>query len=612
MPTLSWPFKRKPHRAMLGPTGVYYIFTFDLGNDANASKVASQLLRSGIAESANATSSPRVAVTPKFKSLLKNKRQALAISKFSDALENGRWLGILKESFRMPALGWMLAKQIFKHFFGVRRPLEKDAEDSRDVKEVIDEATSIIDNSMHSKLINRGFEHAVDEEIFAPGYLQNDPFIRLQLKPFQGHIPGQVTGDEPFANSKSWIDVDLVLHSSGIAQMHFSIAFDSSSLQERIRATAAKGVVISSVRICEEVLKPYARYERSSLRNLSGQRGSKIEGGTWWWTLSSKSPTTLTDIFDIYETAIKYCTKLQGGSSWICYTLMCIEELKCACRSQQEWMEHHIRELAGLVARVGWYERISETGLRRFLPDDLFESTSSSLHASLGSAVRINWDFSKSSTDPEYSHAENFRDLTVIGHSLFKYGQARRLDDEIRRTVLKGKHLDRQVKDFVNIRNYNDVLTYGTAREIAASVDRGLGIPELYQSIQTNLEMKREALVAVQAKKSSKRANITAATALVAAAVIALPNIHQGLEIIARVDTSKGIGILAKPLQDIAREGASGSWWLYLTVLAFFTITVVFPWSLRIRRRKKNVKFGWYWPEHISVRLAKDDENPLS
>ncbi|MER7210634.1 hypothetical protein ABT340_26565 [Streptosporangium sp. NPDC000239] len=611
-------FKQPAHQAMIGPTGVYYVFTFDLGASRKYEQVAAKLLRLGIAESAITAASPQVIVTPKFKQLLHNKHKALKVSDFNAAIHRGSWPVIIKESIRSPSLGRSVARlavsyyasRLLRHKIPVAKiePEESIREDSFTEKLNADlrEAVDIIDDSMRNKLMYRGLDHAIDRKMFAPGYLQDNPFIRLQLKPFQGNISGQTDGT-PFGNSKSWIDVDLVLYHSGIAQLCFSIAFESSSMASRFNATSAKGVIIPQSRLCEEILKPYVRSISGSLNDLSGTVASDIEGGSKWWTLSSTETTTLSDIFNIYDAAIRYSCRIRNDATWFCYTLICIESLECRCRSRDDWMVHHKKELAGLAARVGWHENISERGMQKFLPEDLFETVSSSLYASFASAVRINWSFVGSADEVEYSHVANLHDLTAISYSLAGYQQAKRLDRAIRGSMRSSRHLDSQVEEFAELRHGVEVLTYGTAREIAEHVDSSLGVPSLYQRTLTNLEMKRDVLAAIQAKRASRRANVTAAAALVAAAIIALPNVDDGLKVVANIDTSNGVGRIAAPLKEIAAQGANGTWMVYLAVLAIFIGVIAIPWSSRRRTWNRRVRLGWRWPEEVTVELSDDE-----
>jgi hypothetical protein len=264
--------------------------------------------------------------------------------------------------------------------------------------------------------------------------------------------------------------------------------------------------------------------------------------------------------------------------------------------------------LAGVVTRAPWYEEMSGEFVRKQFETDLVDSSDASMFANKGSATRLRWDFGRESA-PSEEHVNNLVDSAVISHALIQLGQLRLLE----RLSLSRNRGEKSMALAEGLLVYGlqevnpSVLSFGTAQVVASYIANELGVPEMYMRIRERLDVVRQVNSFAHGRSVARRTNKISAVALLVAAIVALPNLNDGLQAISQIDVSEGRPIFSA-VHDFAAMGPRSA--VVLFVLLVATVLLVLLPRPRLRRPKRlrrKVVIGMRWPyQNLEVVMRND------
>jgi hypothetical protein len=423
--------------------------------------------------------------------------------------------------------------------------------------------------------------------------LESELYLRLKLRSFRGTLES-TSETSTQEDDVVGFDVSLLLHRFGVALLSMRAELPSGRQADQlIPMLAGDWLRLKQTILPEPVVKFASRGWGVSNQAWEGTWSDDVEEGIRWLHSVGSS---FTDVFRAYQEAIVWSARIRDpGSDWLCYPTLLIDSPAC-CGSESRWRRRHLRELVGIAARYAPYRSIPVAELDRLLGARHVLMGGDLLLINEGMATQLHWAFDGSR---QLTIADELSRLALSEHVLLQYWQLRLLDRTLDATEQRQRELlNAQRQVIYGLEEYrHSRLSYGTAREIADSFKARFGIEQLYERLIERLNAVQQLITADQAARLARQNNRLAGAAFTATAVLALPAIREALSIAQMVSPTGVFGRLVAPLQAIAKQGSTGAWTLYCSLVATVAI-VLLAGRVKFRRGHRRYslrELGYIW-----------------
>ncbi|WBB74385.1 hypothetical protein O7602_02160 [Micromonospora sp. WMMD1128] len=164
------------HAPVFADSIVYFVYNFSSKKPLDIYKAADRLLAAGLAETVASPASDEVRVAPRYLELLALWRKAHQLHEVDEFLDKGDLGSVFR---RHPGLGFRLALAALRA--RMKRSGSSD-EEVEDATEPITETIRMIEDSVaHAQTLN-AMQQRVEQKLFRPSYLSDEPYLRLQLR----------------------------------------------------------------------------------------------------------------------------------------------------------------------------------------------------------------------------------------------------------------------------------------------------------------------------------------------------------------------------------------------------------------------------------------------
>jgi hypothetical protein len=629
------PEGSQSHLATFEQGALYFTFVFD-SDFRDATTVAQRLLKRGVAEASVSPRDGQVRMAPRYRALDKQLRRADALGDLDTALTDGNLISALRAYPRMaPRFAWAFARGITSEYLrpsksdesGVSADRESatprdddsmtegasysspDGEASDGEPSVARQMADLreeISLAVADRQAVAAIQHARDSDMYQPGYLADEPFLRLTLRR-AACVLAEDSGKKPIDVP---IDVLLMVHRSGVLQLTFALAMpegvDSDNL---VRLSMASRVMLAQAVLSEPVLRHAARHTKAAERRWLGAWEPEINEGVRWRKIEFSPPMSLVDLFKLYQDAVISAGGLDRVGDWLCYATVFVDRLGC-CRSEDEWSRNHKSELMGLLLRHGDHGNLRPEAATALAPRDSSLTVDKSVWLGIGSTLVISWEPQDSFFD------EHLWTVLLIEAYLLQYWQLRALRAELQRTKGEARAArDLQRRLVLGLEEvYNSGLMYGSAEEDVHRLIVRSGSEDALRQLTDQVNQLGAIIAAERAEAGARRAVILSAAAVIAAIVFALPAIDQTLKLAKSIPDSGLLGFMSSPLRSLARTGPSGSWAVFVVLLGLLMVTLVIL-AARVRRRavRRPRSVGVVWPGGtIEIVRGSPDEHEVA
>lgn len=575
--------------ASFSSSTIYYSYCFSLPQGTSPYHLSKLLLKRGVALAAVSSSSSEVRLARQYKEHYKIVRQARALLD----LESGktkRWVWLAKN----PQLTVKLLKLTAKRRAARKGSLNpsEEAGSKKSIKDSMTEAILTLEETVAQARISLGISHKIDEGFYAPGYLESDPFIRLELRPFS--VRSKFLNDQ--------ILVFLLIHRSGVCVLTFATAPDDGlTSDDLIRISRGDANFISTLNIPLDLVRSQIHAEPPP--------ADPTRRGSTWVDVEWPGGVSFSALFELHlDLLLKMCPNPTNRfHEWVCYPSIILNHLNC-CKNRRDWLSHHQDELSGLLLRSPAYASLSEN-----LPEskDISIDAGKSIYRLISHFVELNWDFNPSIDRPPFT--EDHWNIALTENILIQFWQLRALDWWTSTEDLRSRSIEKlQIEMAVGLDEYRQqVLLYGTARIIAESSLTELGVHAMYERIQDRIAAVSAVVAAREARASGKRNTIIAGAAVIATLVLGLPSIDQSITLLKAAEPTGFAGHLIRPAQSFVNQHPSALWIGYFALCSCSLGLLLYGVSKpRSATRPRAIKrsFGIGWPgSRLVVRRSEGE-----
>jgi hypothetical protein len=479
-------FDLRRHPAVFGDVTLYLTFVLELGGGSDFRSVAHRLLKAGLAETVASPAQDEVRVAPRYRKLISTRRKAELLADLDKVRQQGL-KSFLRWSVRHPVWAARILSRVFIGLFVSRSPQDgsTNTEEEESLSARMEETARFIDQSVANSQMFLAIQTRMDRDLFIPGYLESEPYLRLKLRSFRGTLestPETSTQEDDVVG----FDVSLLLHRSGVALLSMRAELPSGRQADQlIPMLAGDWLRLKQAILPEPVVKFASRGWGVSNQAWEGTWSDDVEEGIRWLHSVGSS---FTDVFRAYQEAIVWSARIRDpGSDWLCYPTLLIDSPAC-CGSESRWRRRHLRELVGIAARYAPYRSIPVAELDRLLGARHVLMGGDLLLINEGMATQLHWAFDGSR---QLTIADELSRLALSEHVLLQYWQLRLLDRTLDATEQRQRELlnaERQV--IYGLEEYrHSRLSYGTAREIVDSFKARFGIGRVAWPFRSAIEV---------------------------------------------------------------------------------------------------------------------------
>jgi hypothetical protein len=577
---------RHEDEASFSASTIYYTYCFSLPPGTSIAELADTLLSRGVATAAVWAADPEVRVAHRYSDLHKNMQRARAVADLKK-VQDGH-LSAIAWGKQNPALGLSYLAFRAKRI-GRTRPSKASPGPGQSIGEQLERQVEVSEEAMVRTRLFLGMYHGIESEFYAPGYLQHDPFIRLELRSFR--VTSEYYDNEPVLPF-------LLLHESGVALLTYATA-----PKDHI---GTGGIIELSRGDAFHIEHAYVHREffGSTDPEIAAAAASDVHDGTGWAEVTWEEKRSFSDLFEIHlDRILEACgSRRSRYGDWHCYSTVVLNHLDC-CSTRALWQNNHQQELIGLANRVPGYASLNGS---LTIPKDDSLTVDHSRFWQISHCLDVRWEFGSVPRRPAATqdHWVN----VLVEHVLLQLWQLRQLDWRISTHDWTPKALDQlQTEIAIGLEEYRrtDVVAFGTARDTAHALLAEHGADELYQRILDRLNALAAVVSAREARASSRRNVVTAGAAVLAAIALGLPAIAQSISLL-QTTTRGRIGGIVAPLRDFTIRHPNSFWFGYLVLLIIATTLLGYSLTSAPRRRRTKLKrgnVGLSWPG-ISLRIV--------
>lgn len=517
-------------------TTIFYNFLTDLGVQINPTEAARSLLKHDFALSAANYYSNDIEIAERFNDLLRLRNKAQDVYRFIDIVMQGNYAKIIKQVIKNPRI----ASEFFYRFIKIIINGSESIKKKEDAPQKIDDLSKFIDDSMVKIQWIEALERDIDRRILAPQYINEIPFVRVGLQPFFIILDKEKLG----------IDVEVLIHRTGIAILRFYITLKGQKTLDDIINFKTSSVSFECLEIAEELTEFMTTPLRHSTEShySSGINWSKYEA-------SGDIKGTLTDVFELYRDAIisvvqnKKLSKSDEpwswlrSATWLAYPVIFIGNIIPSINNYEELKEKYPKELAGLILRYPNWPNLRDDIVKNVISSDLAITMDYSLFIEPSHSLIIYYKalrdrLAKRSNgkfpSPEWL-SEYLNSSVVIEILLIQRWILNMLNDKAKAISLNLKSLVKMKRDLLlGLEEYDGiVLSYGSAQDIINQRKVNMGTVALYERLKHKIGT-FESLIDIE--ESNKRAQLDLllkSSAFFATALFGLVGSWSMVEIIA-------------------------------------------------------------------------------
>lgn len=595
---------------------IFYNFIFDLGQIINPTIAARKLLETDFAIASANYLNEDIEIADRFKHLM-NIRSNI---EFVNSLKKGDRVKSIKWIIKHPLQFLNIVYHVLASYIRFRvRAKEDDREQS---KETLEDILRSIDEAMITIQLFAALHRDVDRSLFTPQYLGEIPFSRVYLQPVFVTFSGESFG----------IDVEILIHRTGIAILTFYIQFRENKQTEELTKFGAYASCIDCFRICESILKanPQSFAEPTERRYSSGINWSIYEG---------LDDYKLVNIFKLYQGAIisaiqkkKFEIKTskssfsERSSTTLAFPIIFIDRIIPGITYDKEFKERFPKDLGALALRIPKSKSLKKETINRVIRDDLSLDEDYSLYIYSGHALCIYYERVRQALIAvvgEKIPAQNllnrhFNTSIIIDTILIQRWILNVLNDQISSLPANLKQLNKLKREILlGLEEFHNVtLTHGETQEIIRRTRGKAGIDELYQNIIQKIHYVDSLISAEETDRRAKRDLLVKFASLFAALIFGLAGSSQVIEIIIgwgdlipsiNVEWMKTALLMIVPI--IQMHSIAATLTLYFTLVG--SVLLLFIWSFipsadnRLIIHKDQSKpariSGLKWPSRIKV-----------
>ncbi|MEA5360135.1 hypothetical protein VA596_11355 [Amycolatopsis sp., V23-08] len=472
-------------------------------------------------------------------------------------------------------------------------------EDGERIDTSLKEAIFDIEESAFDIRAICGIMDAIDHRHYEPGYLLQEPHVRLQLRDFIGEI--HEAGVDPESRKRIIPTVTLTLHKTGMAVLTIGVRFpgvwEIDQITRNSNSTSLKfGKTTLSGPIIQAMLESAEREEDS----LEGEWADEILDGVRWrdFDHNEGGPVSLTDVAVTYMDALQHrCKAKSSFHDHVIGKTIFLEDLDCACISESQWMELHWQELASLLSRSQLGRDIRKEHQQRLIGRNFALTERTSMFAPGGTITEIAWKYAPESSR---SLADYYDRVNLTENALIRLWLLRELDHNLDQMRPRRKALEDVLRlSSSHLKTISKAhLSYGDAREISDHILREYGGEQVLASVNSRISLVKDLVASKEAARSVRRTNQFAAAAMLAAVLLGLPAIKQSLDVLMTIPASAGVpgrGVLESSVKASGSIDALATY-AYLTLLLIgFLVLLIGGIVFSSRRKPKQIRPGIRW-----------------
>lgn len=353
---------REPH---FEEVVIFYNRVFDIGSFVNPTRVARDLLDHDFALAAPNYITGGIEVASRFDLLRKTQLVLDDLSNLQRLQETAGIWGILRWALQHPMRASKLASHLIKahrsHRSGQKSnsALDEDENASKEtVEEMAENTRQFVDDAMARVGLMTSLQTFTDKKLLNPQYLREVPLARIELQSFNATLAGENIG----------VDVGLLVHRTGVAILTFYVVYEGSKTGEELLRliNIASEPEIEEIRIARTIVEPHLlSYGVKSSQLYEPPFENEFSSGIEWLTYGNeKDKGTLTDVFEMYETAILAAIKGKQPSNpnkrwkwqrtpdWLIYPIVFARRIVPALDDAAAFSQQYPKTMAGLIYRT--------------------------------------------------------------------------------------------------------------------------------------------------------------------------------------------------------------------------------------------------------------------
>lgn len=587
------------HPATIAESVGYFTYTTGAFRQVDSRAVANRLLREGIAETAAAAGGNDVFMAPRFRDLSQLIKMAERWEAFAQAAHDGK------------RIRWALRHPMhtLHHPLITLLPTGSAGLDEL-VRSMQRSVTTLRESVAECQLIN-AIQSAIEKDLFRPGYLNDEPYIRLLLRGVRVWLSTLSGGDARASTNNreaQWVEVTALIHKSGVVQFTFALNFPKN-----IRASDFTGMQfgsspnITSLEFPEALLNHAPDWKRLA-EGLPGEW--REQAGTRWRRCFLPEEMSLSDLFSAYLDAFVNATRVPVSPDWMCHPCSFIERISC-CNSETDFRDSHQDDLKYMLTRYRPRGGDRADQQAAIAPPDTSLSMDHSVYMGADKGLVIRWP----GFGPSNGFPGHLNHTLVAESALLQWWQIRTINWRIANTTTNLRAIEAvQEAAIFGLREYRDPpLSYGTATDVAQHLLRGWRADALYGYTIESLEQLQQLASTAESQRAADRANGLATSAIAATVILGMPAIEQTLAAIKKVPDTGIAGTTAAPFKSLAEGGQGSVWVCYVALICCVAIfgflrTRKQAWRKGKTPRKKRI--GMRWPDgSIEITLVDSDGN---
>lgn len=597
---------------------VFYNYVFDLGPNTNPIGIGRRLLQTNYARALTNYSTGKIELSELFQTSFSMRREVSQFTQFSETFRDEGLRGAIPWLLKHPLFTIGMAAKLYRH----RREKEEtpdDSEQPRDKNKTVNSMKDLL-LEMDERILNvqkgLALHRFSDSEFFSEAYLENLPFVRLDLYPVD-----VTSGDQKFE-----MDVGLMIHRTGISILTFyAVLSGQLTVDQLLNLRILQQIRIDKVTVPDAVMGINAIASGvAHPKSISGflqketKRGNSDE---YELDLTANGPSdehySLRDIFDWYRLAIvstatgrtpqneqKFWSKLRS-TDWRAYPIFFLRPADPSIKNATMLKKRYPCQLAGLVSGANFWRRLTTQSVDNFIKDDHSLTESESFYVRLSHSTVIYYPESEDEprqsskagkmlgTDWIFRHFQrsSLIDILLIQQSIFQVlsQEIRSLPSQLRRLNDTKKNLLLALEEY-----HQFIVMTGTAREIIKKGQDALLIKDAYNSIQAVLAILEKIIEVEESKRRYRRDLALRWVATAATLLLGLPGAKQVVLVFSSwkipiwTEHLPFLGALIHDLLRFAQLHPNQSTAIVYGVLIVTILPVLF-WSARSGSQKKTV-----------------------
>lgn len=307
--------------------------------------------------------------------------------------------------------------------------------------------------------VSLAIQHWVESKLFREKYRDGEPYLRLHLRhtlQWWKHSTDVDENADPVV-----MDALLMVHHSGVMQLTLGVPLPHDlGPSELVQYGYAKHSSLAACTIPEPLLA--GGLGKEAHRAL-GEWQEAVEAGVRWRRMQHETPTTVTDVFELYRESISKAAGVKLDSEWFCYPVLCLDELAC-CGSESEWRSNHAADLKGIVMRVPDPSVLRAGAFDDAMSKDMSHVSRASTYFHEGGETVISWHGSSNPASLE----NRMWHILVTESALLEYWQLGLLESRLADTIGSLKRVAPiQEQAIFGLREFRDGrLSYGSANDL--------------------------------------------------------------------------------------------------------------------------------------------------